>query len=157
MRLQPSVIFLICSALASACGCQTTSNTSVKKRIRDGNIEVISLDQTTIETDGEPVTITLRDAEQIARALEISINRSPKEIRDVLAPMTKNALIWISEDEAVRINMWILSARGNSLIIWCRFSPLELHPYQYVASVTAKENGWVVGEIEIERFIPLWF
>lgn len=114
----------------------------------------VDLTETTIEReDGEEVPITLRDAEEMKRALE-SFLASPQLEEQQLPvdppPYVGTAVIVGPGD--VRVGSWILSSRGQDLVLVHRPRRREARfGYQLVAYLEGGDGQWKVTKIHFVR------
>ena len=113
------------------------------------------LEKTTIQLDGETLTITRQDARLLSAALIQQLEESDREIQEILKLQVKHLEGWIDYDGYVRIGRWLLDITQGQLAFVFRppHNPV-IGAVQYVAPLRKTLEGWVVDPINVIRLIP---
>lgn len=114
------------------------------------------LDETVVATVSGPIALTREDARAIGRALIAFLEASGPAVRDDLLPTVEGLPGWIDGFGTVRIGNWVLSARGDDLVLTYRSKPeAGRGPVLFVAALEQRRpEGWVVTNLDRERLIP---
>jgi hypothetical protein len=156
VALRALVAILFCGSCSRIHeGARPAPATAEGKQAMDNN-DAMGPEKTTIQWEGNDITLTVKDAKEMEAAL-LDYLASPAaskiDDRDYLAQSTRGGPAFIDSAGVVRISSWVLQSRRYGLVLSFRMPHPEQAPEvtAYLATVVREHDGWRVAEMSRER------